>query len=414
MTPARAVRAGGMALAVLLLAPSPPVSGQETREEGPAVAASESCDLCHGELEFLRQHTGTLRRARELVVPSSVLRLSAHDTLSCASCHTGFERHPHPLSDGETGAPGRVSTSTCVSCHEDAESLWRGSVHEREDEGADCSACHGVHDVLPVTELSEGPGMLRMNATCVDCHDTSVLPAMDPHADSVGCAACHGAHDTEAVRTAGSRVAPAAQYTTCGSCHEAAADSARLDTHGRAVLAGDLSSLALLDHEGGDAPPTCTSCHGSHGMLAPSHARFDQDMVEQCAVCHQDYADTYFGTYHGKATAVGSEIVATCDHCHGAHGIFPADVPASTVSDARVEETCGTCHEHVRPAFVQYDSHPNPLDRSRNAPLFYSFVFMNAILAGTLVVFGLHTLLWWVRLTIDRRKIEARGGTSHE
>jgi hypothetical protein len=139
-------------------------------------------------------------------------------------------------------------------------------------------------------------------------------------------------------------------------------------------------------------------------MLAPSHPRFDQDMVTQCAVCHEDYAGTYFGTYHGKATAVGSEIVATCDHCHGSHRIFPASDERSRVGEARRVETCSACHPGASTSFVAYDSHPNPLDRSRNEPLFYSFVLMNTLLFTVLVVFGLHTLLWWVRLMVDGRR----------
>ena len=50
-----------------------------------------------------------------------------------------------------------------------------------------------------------------------------------------------------------------------------------------------------------------------------------------------------------------------------------------------------------------------------NAPLFYSFVFMNALLVGVLGVFGLHTALWWARLLIDRRKGVAHDiGESHD
>jgi hypothetical protein len=130
-------------------------------------------------------------------------------------------------------------------------------------------------------------------------------------------------------------------------------------------------------------------------------------MVTACGACHEDYARTYFGTYHGKATALGSEIVATCNACHGAHAIQPADSSASHVSNTRVVETCAACHPHADAQFVLYDSHPNPLDRERNAPLFYSFVFMNALLFGVVGVFTLHTALWWLRLWLDRR----RGGT---
>lgn len=150
-------------------------------------------------------------------------------------------------------------------------------------------------------------------------------------------------------------------------------------------------------------------------MAAPMHAGFSQEMVGACAACHSDDADTYFGTYHGKATALGSRIVATCDQCHGSHGIYPASDPRSRVSGANLVETCGECHEHARAAFVRYDSHPDPMNAERNAPLHYSFLFMNAVLVGVLLVFGLHTLLWWVRIMLDRRKgIEHGIGGDHD
>lgn len=133
-------------------------------------------------------------------------------------------------------------------------------------------------------------------------------------------------------------------------------------------------------------------------------------LVDTCATCHGDAADRYFGTYHGKATALGSHIVATCADCHRAHNIFPDTVSASSVHPDRLIETCGECHEESRAGFVAYDSHPDPMDRTRNAPLFYAFVFMNTLLFGVLVVFGLHTLLWWVRIAIDGRRAEAEGG----
>ena len=41
-----------------------------------------------------------------------------------------------------------------------------------------------------------------------------------------------------------------------------------------------------------------------------------------------------------SATALGSEIVATCDACHGAHSILAQKDPHSRVSDERLIGTC--------------------------------------------------------------------------
>lgn len=372
------------------------------------LAAGEGCGLCHGELELLRQHVPTLEEARALVASHATLEGSAHAGMACRQCHSGFDRYPHN---------GGGRTEGCASCHEEVRESWAGSVHANPDRtGADrieCVACHGIHDVLPAEAAHRAPGLLRMNASCVACHETRRLPDDDPHADTVPCVSCHEPHATRDVDDPLSVVAPASQVSTCGSCHADQAEAFGGDVHGMALArigTVGAAELALSD----PAPPSCTACHGGHGMAGPDHARFSQEMVEECGSCHAEKADSYFGTYHGKATALGSEIVATCDQCHGAHEIYPEADVRSSVNPARLVETCGVCHEHARPAFVKYDSHPDPADRERDPPLYFSFVFMNTLLVGVVLVFGLHTALWWVRLTLDRRKGGAHGIGIHD
>ena len=359
------------------------------------------CALCHGELELLRRHTGTLDDARSLVVSGQTIRASAHDTLSCGSCHRGFERYPHELDHAQ-------GTETCASCHTDEAHAYEDGIHSLVPVGADapsarCEDCHGVHDVARA-DTAVAAVRRRLDGQCIECHASAALGRDDPHADTVTCSSCHSAHETRSVDSRDAQVAPLIQPRTCGACHTEVADSVPHDAHGRALA--ELGAGTALSHlrERTDLPPTCTSCHGAHGMRAPSHDEFASEMVEACGACHQEYEATYFGTYHGKATALGSEIVATCDACHGAHSILPADSAHSRVGDARLVETCAECHEQADAEFALYDSHPDPWDRERNPPLFFSFIFMNAMLLGVLGVFTLHTALWWLRLWLDSRK----------
>lgn len=388
------------ALAALLALATPALAQQGARDAG--------CATCHSELELLRRHTETLDDARALVVLEATVRASAHDTLACASCHTGFTRYPHTL-DRDPG------TRACTSCHEEEEGAWSHGVHAlpatvgQETPAARCEDCHGTHDVVRAdTALRDVRS--RLDGACVECHGSAALGPEDPHADTVTCSSCHSAHETRPVDSRDAQVAPLIQPATCGACHGEVADSVPHDAHGRALA--ELGPGTALSHlrERTDLPPTCTSCHGAHGMRAPSHEEFASEMVEACGACHQEYEHTYFGTYHGKATALGSEIVATCDACHGAHSILPADSAHSRVGDDRLIETCAECHEHADAEFALYDSHPDPWDRERNPPLFFSFIFMNAMLLGVLGVFTLHTALWWLRLWLDSRK----GAHPHE
>ena len=279
-----------------------------------------------------------------------------------------------------------------------------------EGEVVSCGACHATHAVAPADSLAEeGEAMRAMNATCVSCHETQRLPADAHHSEHAGCYACHDPHGVAAPDDPDSWMAPRSQPEVCGACHDSVSTVFMSGIHGQALMSGETEDME-------NDPPTCTSCHGAHPIAGTGDRGFSEAAVENCATCHEYAAETFFGTYHGKAHALGSEIAASCADCHGAHGMLPADDPGSMVHEANLVETCGDCHENARPAFVKYDSHPDPMNRERNPALFYSFWFMNSLLLGTLTVFGLHTLLWWVRATIDKRRgvsYHGHGGGSH-
>lgn len=385
-----------LVLVLALVVSADGVAGQSGRED---------CTTCHGELEYLRQQAPSMAEARRLLVTHDQIVGSAHAEQGCADCHEGFGRWPH--SDGAT-------TESCASCHEVEDQSWLSGIHSTPDaEGvaaAACADCHSVHQVADTSALREGTGMLRLNAECVSCHQASELPAWDAHRDTVACSSCHAAHDLRITDDEAALVAPHNQTTTCGACHQEPADHARLDAHGTALADAPARGLAEAALLGENAPPSCTDCHGGHGTRALDDPEASVALLDQCAACHVEPTERYFGTYHGKATALGSEIVAHCSDCHGSHDIFAAEHAESTLHDANLIETCASCHEASNASFVAYDSHPDPLDRSRNAPLYYSFVFMNGLLFFVLVVFGLHTALWWVRILLDQRAARAEGG----
>ncbi|HUG40763.1 MAG TPA: cytochrome c3 family protein [Longimicrobiales bacterium] len=364
---------------------------------GSAQGGGLACERCHGELELLRQHVQTLEAARALLVRADLVAGSAHGAMACAACHAGYGRFPHPES---------ARSETCASCHADAAAAWGRGAHAGGEgvEAVPCATCHGIHDVVPADSLVEGPAVREMSARCVECHETQRLPVEAPHQDHAGCYACHAAHEVVPPELPESWMAAANQARVCGACHDTVAAAWAGDVHGRAVQGSE-------ELERG---PTCSSCHGAHPVVGSGEDAFSAAAVERCVACHEKAGRTFFGSYHGKATALGSQVVATCAHCHGAHGIEPASSPESRVAEANLVETCGECHEHARPAFVKYDAHPDPMDRARNPVLFYSFWFMNTLLIGTLAVFGLHTLLWWIRIGIDRRRGGAQAGGEGE
>lgn len=358
----------------------------------PATAQSPRCERCHGELEFLRQQVPTLRQARALLVLPEVLGASAHGGMACTRCHSGFEHFPH-----DTTA---TRTRQCASCHEAEDTAWSKGVHAL-DQGAECTDCHGIHDVRTKAAMETPSGARAVQKACTRCHFEAALPASDPHADSVSCAACHAPHRTLPPQDERSRVNVLNQGTTCGVCHRKEAQAWKGDVHGTAVPELALPGGKVPKGASRTEPPACTACHGAHGMLTPSTPGFQKKMVQRCAHCHESYAESFADSYHGQATALGSQIVATCHDCHGAHGIYPASDPRSTVSPERRLHTCRQCHTEATASFALFQPHANPKDRQRYPFVYWAYHLMAALLIGTFTLFGVHTVLWLVRTGLD-------------
>ena len=75
--------------------------------------------------------------------------------------------------------------------------------------------------------------------------------------------------------------------------------------------------------------------------------------------------------------------------------------------------TCGACHAGANLSFVQYQPHANARSRKLNPALYYTRLFMNLLLAGTLTFFLIHTILWLIRARYDQVKKKSANGGKH-
>lgn len=398
---------GLLAAAMILSGAGTPAAGQSPRSRPVSLRKPgqprgvPSCDRCHGELEFLRQHTPTLDRAGAISIPDRSLRGTGHD-FACTECHNGFAAFPHLKSS--------LRTATCESCHEEQARAWKAGAHANVDRGkpVGCRDCHGIHTVPAKDALRAKANVLAMNARCLGCHDAKRMAAHAPHADSVSCASCHGAHDVRPHDRPGSTLSAEAQVKTCGACHQKVAAAWQTDIHGRTLL----QKLAVKTEPGErepKRPPTCTSCHGAHAMEHPKTAPAGAGPGAACTKCHEKYADTFADSYHGQATRLGSKLAAGCASCHTAHSILPADSPRSSVAKGNVVSTCAQCHKQASAGFVGFQPHADVHDQDKSPLLYWTYRFMTLLLAGTMTVFGIHTALWLARLGIGRL-VEKRGG----
>ncbi len=344
-------------LGLVVLAAAPVEGAAEDGEREPVTSAV--CAECHEEAASGGSIAAALAR-------------SVHEGLECLDCHRDRGTVPH------TGAPGfTVGCQGCRGCHEEESAAYRA--HGRREVGTcddipSCASCHGGHDVLPVSDPASPVSEANLPGTCARCHEDVDLtsryeilfghpvqlfrasvhgtPEGDSGAPRVSCVDCHGtdgsAHRILAPTYPESPIAFANIAATCGRCHDDVAAAYRRGIHGRMVANGE--------HQA----PTCTDCHGEHGILPPDDPRSPVSPTKiaevTCSRCHEaaplnerlatdrPVFVSFVDSFHGLKSARGDRRVANCASCHEAHGVLPPDDPRSTVYPANLPRTCGRCH----------------------------------------------------------------------
>lgn len=381
------------------------------------------CEKCHADREFLVGKAATPEGEAALYVPASTLRETAHQRLACVDCHPEYgEQYPHRMT---------AIAAPCGSCHEREGQAWAQSSHAAnvatKGDAATCVDCHTSHTVYSAEDRRSPTHALNVATLCGSCHadprivgtyftapdEGQARVAVEQYYETVHGAAmtraglvvsatcndCHGAHLILPADSARSRLHPTNVDATCGACHTGVLEDFSASAHGVALGTGERTPE-------GDPAPSCTQCHKAHRIVRTDEPAWVLGVVEECGECHRHVYETYFETYHGKVTRLGSGLAARCADCHTAHRMLPTSNPASTIYPLNLVETCAQCHPNANFNFVQYRAHGDYRDRERYPELYWPWLFMTTLLAGVFGFFGLHTLLWLVRIGVDR----IRGG----
>ena len=209
-------------------------------------------------------------------------------------------------------------------------------------------------------------------SSCITCHsklegklaEPASLFDSDIHrARGLSCHDCHGGDPTQADKKAAKD--PLKGYiekpkisdipSFCGKCHSDAALMKKFNPSLRVDQVQEyLTSIHGTRLKTGDQKvATCVSCHGVHGIRAPSDPLstvYPLNVAETCAKCHSDanrmseykiphdQFDKYKGSVHARALYEKQDLSApTCNDCHGNHGATPPGI-------ASVANVCGQCH----------------------------------------------------------------------
>lgn len=368
-----------------------------------APGPNDGCLMCHGDA------SAKSAAGKSIAVDASKFGASVHGSMSlpCASCHADVKEGVFPH--------GEVKPAQCESCHEQAVKDYAVTAHGVARTGgqqaaARCSDCHGSHDIVKRDNPASRVSRENLEATCAACHGNEALiqKANMPggnvaskfhdsihgqamanktaaHAAVPTCTSCHGAHDLRGKDDPKSKVARGNVATTCATCHMNVKAEWEQSHHGKLRQASVMQA------------PGCTDCHSTHEIAQHRDPKFVLAVTDRCGTCHADFASTYRDTFHGQVTQLGYVQIATCASCHGAHSVLPKDDPLSKVSAQNRLATCQQCHPKANANFVSYDPHANRHSRDSGQILFYTGKFMDLLLLGVFAVFGVHTLLWFVR-----------------
>jgi len=379
---------------------------------------NEDCIECHSDTELTTEKDG---KTVSLYVDVAIYKDTVHADNGCVSCHVEADvegdEHPFPM-----------SPVNCSECHDTIGETYMNSAHgeaammKNDALAPKCKDCHTKHDILSPKDRRSTTYPMNIPFTCGRCHregsnmtSTHELGkhnivenySMSIHGKGLFedglivtavCSSCHTAHNVQKATAPNSSVNRNNIISTCKQCHVGIAEKFKNSVHSATVTKTDKKL------------PICIDCHNAHTIARVKDKDFRLIIAEQCSNCHSHETETYFETYHGRASMLwGGERTAKCSDCHGSHDILPAQAPGSKINADNIVNTCSKCHPKANASFTTYLPHATHHNKDKYPYLFYTFWAMTGLLVGTFSFFGLHTVLWVPRSIIERIKLISKG-----
>jgi len=395
-----------------------------------AAQSDAQCLECHANPDLIKPDQTHLA---SIFIDQEKSKKSIHKDQPCTKCH--LETHEEEdlncqnkeafqklLTDGSVirgSACNEIKNVDCATCHSDQKEIYQKSVHynkltDSKQNAANCYDCHGKHEVLKSTDSESAVSILNVPETCGQCHQgdgtkndhQNILADYQASQHGIAlvkkgltksapsCTTCHSSHDILSAEDENSQVHPKNLINTCSDCHIGIKEQLEKSVHSPAITETDKKL------------PVCNDCHESHRLVDTNLKESKSKIVANCGDCHLDLLDSYYDTYHGKVEKLGGGDSAKCFDCHGTHDILTSTATASSIHKDNIQETCSQCHDDVNENFTNYIAHADAMDKENYPQLYYTVIGMTALLIATFVIFGLHTLLWFMRSIIDRKKIK--------
>jgi hypothetical protein len=361
-------------------------------------------------------------------VSAAGFKSSVHGSLSCPDCHTQIRDDAHS-SGGKKAAERKVN---CGACHQQAQKEYQPGLHAKTimkgtETAAYCYDCHGKHNILPSKNAKSMTNPANVARTCNRCHsDVQFVKqhglgsgpspgelfkgSVHGKTGEVTCTSCHGSHNLRSLIDPKSSIFRSNIPQTCGACHPEITKQFTESIHGELAARGRSDS------------PTCTTCHGIHGIKtkvdpdSPVNER--RIAMTTCPQCHaaeriskefgitRTQVKAYYDSFHGLSYRGGDTYSANCASCHGVHDIRSSSDPKSMVHKDNLQKTCGACHPGASENFSKGRMHAvasiSGADFGEKVVGWVRVVYILLIVSviGGLTFFNFTD---WLRKTIDRK-----------
>ncbi len=255
-------------------------------------SVASTCVTCHKALD--RQNSEPVRLWER--------DLHREAGIGCHDCHGGdpgdFGSAMAHSEDFRGALEGSEAVKLCGGCHSRANRIHDPTVaidqleqylsgrhgDLQAENSPTCVTCHGSHGIYRVTDPSSPVFPTRVTGLCIQCHDKGspnngeaepwrYLQDVHGRALDLGtnrnapsCPDCHGAHRAAALTASGIQM-------VCGNCHTKEYEYFQTGPHG--------DSLRLVGE------PTCTHCHGYHGIKATGIDEIAGKISDNCWGCHE-------------------------------------------------------------------------------------------------------------------------------
>ena len=384
---------------------------------------NRACFSCHKDDSLSKQDARGKKVS--LFVAEKEYESSVHGSLSCSDCHTQIRDDSHAA--GGKAMDRRVD---CASCHQKAEKEYKMGLHSKmimkgTERAAYCKDCHGKHGIRPSKDPKSLTHLSNIARTCSRCHSDKEFVrqhamgagpspgdlfkgSIHEKTGEVSCTSCHGSHNLRSLIDPKSTIFHSNIPQTCGACHPQITEQFVGSIHG------------VLAARGRSDSPTCTTCHGIHGIKAKADP--DSPVNERriamttCPQCHaaerisKEYGfskvKSYYDSFHGLAYRGGDTFSANCASCHGVHDIRPSSDPKSMIHKDNLQKTCGACHPGASANFAKGKIHSVASISGEDfgekvvgwVRVIYLFLIVTVI--GGMIFFNFAD---WLRKTIERR-----------